>query len=364
VRVSPEVAAALAAHRPVVALESTIISHGMPYPANLATAREVEAAVRAAGAVPATVAVLDGVPCVGARRRSACLRPSRCCHTRGVAMLMASCARARPGGRGAGATGAAGHARGEDLSPGACDTPRAGARSCIRGASAHAASLSPQDLPFVVARGATGATTVSATMLLAAAAGVRVFVTGGIGGVHRGGEQTWDVSADLSELGRTPVAVVCAGAKSILDIPRTLEVLETQGVAVAAYQTDEFPAFYTRTSGVRAPWRLDSAAEAAAAIAAAARMGLAGGMVIAVPIPEGAAAEGAAVEAATQAALAEAAAAGVAGAAVTPFLLRRVAELTGGASLTANIALVKHNAAVGAAIAVALAPLLASQGAR
>ena len=237
-----------------------------------------------------------------------------------------------------------------------------------------------------MARGATGATTVSATMLLAAAAGVRVFVTGGIGGVHRGGESTWDVSADLSELGRTPVAVVCAGAKSILDIPRTLEVLETQGVAVAALGSDEFPAFYTRASGVRAPWRLESPADAAGAIAASARMGLAG-MVIAVPIPAEHAAEGAAVEAATQCvplclpalacagrsqhadawrgrtALAEAAAANVGGAAVTPFLLKRVAELTGGASLRANIALIKHNAHVGAQIAVALAPMLAADAA-
>jgi pseudouridine-5'-phosphate glycosidase len=163
-----------------------------------------------------------------------------------------------------------------------------------------AVKTSRRDLPFVVARRATGATTVSATMLLAAAAGVRVFVTGGIGGVHRGGEHTWDVSADLSELGRTPVAVVCAGAKSILDIPRTLEVLETQGVAVAALGVDEFPAFYTRASGQRAPWRVDSAAEAAAAIAAAAALRLGSGMIIAVPIPEAHAAEGAAVEAATQ----------------------------------------------------------------
>ena len=234
-----------------------------------------------------------------------------------------------------------------------------------------------------MARGATGATTVSATMLLAAAAGVRVFVTGGIGGVHRGGESTWDVSADLSELGRTPVAVVCAGAKSILDIPRTMEVLETQGVAVAALGSDEFPAFYTRASGVRAPWRLEGPADAAAAIAASARMGLAG-MVIAVPIPAEHAAEGAAVEAATQCvplrwralvrwqradawrgrtALAEAAAANVGGAAVTPFLLKRVAELTGGASLRANIALIKNNARVGAEIAVALAQMLAADAA-
>ena len=163
-----------------------------------------------------------------------------------------------------------------------------------------ACKTSRRDLPFVIARRATGATTVSATMLLAAAAGVRVFVTGGIGGVHRGGQHSWDVSADLSELGRTPVAVVCAGAKSILDIPRTLEVLETQGVAVAALGADEFPAFYTRRSGAAAPWRLDTPAQAAAAIAAAARLGLRNGMVLAVPIPEAYAAEGAAVEAATQ----------------------------------------------------------------
>ena len=299
-RVAPEVAAALREGRAVVALESTIISHGMPYPANLETARAVEAAVRRGGAVPATIAVVGGECCVGLN-----------------------------------------DAQLERLA---------------RGGTA-VAKVSRRDLALVAARGADGATTVSATMLLAARAGIRVFVTGGIGGVHRGGEASMDVSADLTELARTPVVVVCAGAKSVLDIPRTLEVLETNGVPVAGFGVDELPAFFTRRSGVRAPCRVDSAREAAAMAKASLDLALGGGAVIAVPIPPEHEAAGAEVEAAIGEALAEAERRGVAGAAVTPFLLERIRETTGGRSLAANVALVLNNAAVGAAIAVELAAL-------
>ena len=295
--VHPEVAAALAAGRAVVALESTIVSHGMPYPRNLEMAREVESVVRANGAVPATVAIIDGVPTVGLDDN----------HLRALA--------------------------------------EAGAR---------AAKVSRRDVAPIVAKRATGATTVSATMLLAHRAGVEVFVTGGVGGVHRGGEHTLDVSADLTELGRTPVAVVCAGAKSILDIPRTLEVLETQGAAVVGYGTDEFPAFFSRTSGCAAPARVDAPDEAAAIVRANRNLGL-GGCVFGVPIPSEHEAAGSAVQAAIDTALKEAEREGVRGREVTPFLLERVRTLTGGASLEANVALVKNNAAVGARIAVALA---------
>ena len=301
VSLSPEVEAALASGRPVVALESTIISHGMPWPQNLETARRVEAVVRAHGAVPATVAVLAGVPTVGLTDDQ-----------------LMTLARAGP--------------------------------ACLK--------TSRRDLAFVVASKRDGATTVSATMLLAAAAGVSVFVTGGIGGVHRGGAASFDISADLVELGRTPVAVVCSGVKSILDIRATLEVLETHGVAVATLGSGSaFPAFYTRDSGFSAPHCVADAREAAAAVHASLSLGLVGGMLFAVPIPHHAEADAAAVEAATQAALREAEAAGVTGAAITPFLLRRVAEATGGASLRSNIELILNNAAVGADIAVELAAL-------
>lgn len=297
-----EVRDALQQGQPVVALESTIISHGMPYPQNLATAREVEAVVRQAGATPATIAILDGVPHVGLTY--------------------------------------------EQLQK-VASTP--GVRKASR-----------RDLPYIAARKLNGATTVSATMLLAHRAGIRVFITGGIGGVHRGGESTMDVSADLTELGKTPVAVVCAGAKSVLDIPRTLEVLETLGVPVAAYGTDELPAFFTRSSGCKAPFRVDSPAEAAAMVEASRALGLENGMVLAVPIPEEYAAAGAQVEAAVQQALKECEQGRLEGYQVTPFLLTRIRELTGGKSLESNIALVKNNAAVGARMAAALA-LLAKQ---
>ena len=296
VRVGGEAARALREGRAVVALESTIVCHGMPWPENLATARAVAAAVRAAGAVPATAAVLAGVPTVGL----------------------------------------------EDAELERLAREGAGVAKCAA-----------RDLPQLVARGADGATTVSATMLLAARAGVQVFVTGGVGGVHRGGESSMDVSSDLTELRRTPVCVVSAGVKSILDIPRTLEYLETQGVPVAAVGQDDFPAFFSRSSGLKAPARVDSAEEGAALFEACRVLGL-GGCLLGVPVPAAAEAEGARIERAIERALAEAGEQGVAGSRSTPFMLRRVKELTGGASLETNIALVKNNAAFGAAVAVAL----------
>jgi len=304
IAVHPDVAAALRAGRPVVALESTIIAHGMPHPHNVRAALAVEAAVRAGGATPATVAILAGVPTVGLTR----------------------------------------------LQIEALGAPGAGA-----------VKVSRRDVaPCVAARG-TGATTVAATALLAARAGISVFVTGGIGGVHRGGERSLDISADLPELARTPVAVVCAGAKSVLDIPRTLEVLETAGVPVVAWRQSGVPAFFEADSGVPAPARADTAAEAAAIIAAHLTLGL-GGLVLAVPPPAEAAAGAAAAVAATEAALATAAAAGATGAAATPAVLAALHAATGGASLEANIALVRHNAEVGTAVAVALAQLAGRGG--
>ena len=269
--VSPEVAEALADGRAVVALESTIVSHGMPYPENLAMAREVEAIVRARGATPATIAIVEGVPRVGLPDAD-------------LAKLA-------------------------ELGP-------------------RAAKVSRRDIAACVAAKATGATTVSATMLFASRVGVSVFVTGGIGGVHRGGENSMDVSSDLTEIGRTPVAVICAGAKSVLDIPKTLEVLETHGAAVVGYGSDDFPAFFTRNSGCRAPTRVDTPAEAAALILGGKRLGL-GGTVFGVPIPEEDEAKGGKVEAAIGKALREAEAKNVRGRDVTPFLLRRVLSYTG-----------------------------------
>eukprot|EP00741_Cyanophora_paradoxa_P017374 tig00020964_g16783.t1 len=299
-RVHPSVAVALSKGAPVVALESTIVSHGMPYPENVRTAREVEAVVRAAGAVPATIAILEGVIHVGLDDEA-------------LERL-----------------GKLGHA-------------------CRK--------TSRRDLAAVVAKRMNGATTVSGTMIVAQMAGIRVFVTGGIGGVHRGGELTMDVSADLTELGQTRVCVVSAGVKSLLDIPRTLEVLETLGVPVVAYGADEFPAFFTRKSGCKAPLRMDTPDEVARFLRASDALRLKGGAVVAVPIPAQHEAQGAQVEAAIQTALREAGEKGVSGADVTPFLLDRVAGLTGGASLASNIALIKHNAAVGSEIAKAYAAL-------
>jgi pseudouridine-5'-phosphate glycosidase len=294
---APEVAEALAAGRPVVALESTIITHGMPWPANVETARAVEATVRAHGAVPATIAVQDGKIRVGLVD--------------------------------------------EELEVLARDP---GARK-----------LSRRDLAAALAQRWRGGTTVAATMLCAAWAGVRVFATGGIGGVHRGGHVTMDVSADLTELARTPVAVVSAGCKAILDIPRTLEVLETLGVPVVGLGCDELPAFYARSSGCPVPLRLDEPAEVAALLDAHWSLGLRSGVLVANPIPEAHAMDPGEIDGAIAAALADADARGVVGKAVTPFLLARVAAITGERSLHANVALVKDNARVAAGIAVALA---------
>lgn len=298
-RILPEVRRALADGRPVVALESTIITHGMPAPRNLETARAVEAAVRDGGAVPATIALLDGRIAVGLDA--------------------------------------------EDLERLAGEQ--------------DVAKVSRADLPAVLAAGGAGATTVAATMICADLAGIRVFATGGIGGVHRGAEQSFDVSADLQELGRTPVAVVCAGAKAILDLPKTLEVLETLGVPVIGVGTGDLPAFYSRSCGLQAPLRRDTAAEIAAVMAAKWELGLGGGLVVANPIPAAQEIPAAEIAGHIDAALAEAAAQGIAGKAVTPFLLARLEQLTGGRSLEANVALVVNNARLAAEIAVAYAAL-------
>jgi pseudouridine-5'-phosphate glycosidase len=298
----PDVARALAASSPVVALESTIISHGMPYPQNVATAQRVEAEVRAGGAVPATIAIVDGRLKAG--------------------LTLAQIEQLGQAGR-------------------------------------SVAKVSRRDIPFVVAAGQTGATTVAATMFIAAQAGIAVFATGGIGGVHRGAAQSFDVSADLQELARTNVAVVCAGAKAILDLRLTLEYLETHGVPVVGYRTDVLPAFYTRDSAFRIDHRLDSAAHIARAMDAKWRLGLAGGLVVANPIPARFAMARDVVDAAIDQALQEAQQQGISGKDSTPFLLARVSELTGGDSLAANIELVLNNARLAAEIAVAYAGLQA-----
>lgn len=298
---SAPVAAAQAAGRPVVALESTIIAHGMPYPENVRTAREVEAIIRGLGAEPATIAVIGGRIRIG-------------------------------------------------LSDDELE---------LLGRSGQAMKVSRRDLPAVLASGGLGATTVAGTMICAALAGIEVFVTGGIGGVHRGASQTFDISADLQELARTSVAVVCAGAKSILDIGLTLEYLETHGVPVISCGQDNFAAFYTRDSGFRADFRLDEPEAQARFIRAKWDLGLEGGVVVSTPVPEAAAMPREEIDRITEQALAEAEAQGVTGKAVTPFLLSRIKALTGGRSLATNIALVKHNAEVGARLAVALAGVAA-----
>jgi pseudouridine-5'-phosphate glycosidase len=291
--VTEEIADALADGTPVVALESTIISHGMPYPQNVAMAVEVEGIIRQHGAVPATIAVLDGRPRIG-------LSP-------------------------------------DDLE--------------LLASHDDVTKVSVRDLPFVVARGTHGATTVAATMRLAALAGIRTFVTGGLGGVHRGAQQTFDVSADLTELGTTDVTVVSAGVKSILDIGLTLEALETLGVPVLAFGSDEFPSFYSRSSGHRAPMRVDTAAEVAAVMAAKWDLGIAGGIVVANPIPEEDEIPADEIGVIIDRALADMDSLGIHGKDATPYLLGRIVEITGGASLTANVALVRHNARLGADIA-------------
>ena len=293
--IAPEVSAALAAGRPVVALESTIISHGMPYPQNLEMAQRVEGIIREEGAVPATIAVADGRIHVGLDEA-----------------LLHRLATAK-----------------------------------------DVAKLSRRDLAGILASGGLGATTVAATMIAAHLAGIRVFATGGIGGVHRGAETSFDVSADLDELARTPVAVVCAGAKSILDLPKTLEYLETRGVPVIGYGTDTLPAFFSRSSGLALALRRDTPEEVAALLDAQAALGFPAGAVIANPIPEAHALPEAEIDAAITSALADAGREGVGGKEVTPYLLARIVALTGGRSLTANIALVEHNARLGARIAKA-----------
>ncbi len=293
VKFSSEIQDARRANRPIVALESTIITHGMPYPQNVATARKVEAVVREAGATPATIAVLDGEICVGLSD----------------AQL----------------------------------TQLAQAKDVMK--------LSRADLAVAVASKRTGSTTVAATMICARRAGIEVFATGGIGGVHRGAELSFDISADLRELADTAVTVVSAGAKAILDLPKTLEVLETYGVPVIAFGQDEFPAFWSRSSGLHAPLRIDAPAEIAAAHLQRGRLGLPGGQLVANPIPVSAEIPREVIAPFIEQALAEAGQRHIAAKAVTPFLLQRLFELTNGRSLEANIALVLNNARLAAQIA-------------
>lgn len=292
----PEVEHALAEGRPVVALESTVITHGLPYPQNVETATEMETAVRKGGAQPATIAILGGRVHVGLTAEQLHELASR---------------------------------------------PEGEVRKCSR-----------RDLPLALARGEDGATTVAGTMVVAHRAGIELFATGGIGGVHRG--RPFDVSADLTELGRTPVTVVCSGAKSILDLEATMEVLETNGVPVIGFGTDRLPAFFSRESELPVTVRLDTPEEVAAVIRARRELALQGGTLVAVPVPAGDAFEGKAAEAAIQQATAEADAAGIHGADATPWLLQRVAELSEGHSVQANISLLRHNGRVAARIAAAL----------
>ena len=294
---SPEVKEALRRGGPVVALESTIITHGMPYPENVSTARAVEEAVRSGGAVPATIVVLGGRIRVG-------------------------------------------------LS--ADEIERLGLATGVL-------KLSRADLGYALAMKRDGSTTVAATMICARLAGIGVFATGGIGGVHRGMEATLDVSADLDELGRTPVTVVCAGAKALLDLPRTLEYLETRGVPVVGYGTDRFPAFWSRDSGLPAPLRLDAPSEVAALVAAQRQLGLGGGVLVTNPVPAGDEIPAGEIAGFIDTAVAEAARQGIGGKGVTPFILSRMLELTGGRSLRTNVALILNNARLAAEIAVAVA---------
>mgnify|MGYP004471722427 FL=1 len=297
IKLSPKVEAALKAGKPVIALESTIISHGMPYPQNVETALRCEAVARENGAEPATVAVIGGRLCAGLTEEE-------------IDYL-----------------GREGH---------------------------KVTKASRRDLPALVAEKKDGATTVAATMIIAAMAGIPVFATGGIGGVHRGAETTMDISADLEELAHTPVAVVCAGAKAILDLGLTLEYLETKGVPVLGYGTKELPAFYTRQSGFSVDYRVDSPEEIARFIQAQRAMAYPGGLLVTNPIPEQYAMPLEEINAAIDQAIAESKAQGVKGKETTPFLLARVSELTGGESLASNIQLVLNNVRLGAQVAVAL----------
>lgn len=296
-KISPAVQKALDEGRPVIALESTIISHGMPYPQNLETARRCEAEARKYGVEPATVAVIQGQLCAGLTD--------------------------------------------EEL-------------EYLAKAGPRVTKASRRDLPVLVARKADGATTVAATMIIAAMAGIKIFATGGIGGVHRGAETTMDISADLEELAQTPVAVICAGAKSILDLGLTLEYLETKGVPVLGYKTKTLPAFYTYESDFEVDYRMESPQEIADAIRAQREMGYPGGMLITNPIPAEYAMPKAVIDAAIEQALMEANEQGIKGKATTPFLLARVCELTGGESLKSNIQLVLNNVALAAQVAAAL----------
>ena len=295
--IAPEVKEALAAGKPVVALESTIISHGMPYPQNVETALNVERIIRENGAVPATIAIIGGKLKAGLSHDEI-----EYLGKKGYAVTKAS----------------------------------------------------RRDLPVLVARGEDGATTVATTMIIAAMAGIKVFATGGIGGVHRGAEVTMDISADLEELAMTPVCVVCAGAKSILDLGLTLEYLETKGVPVIGYQTQELPAFYTRVSGFGVDYRLDTPEEIAAAFRAKLDMGLKGGMLVTNPIPEEYSMDPAVINKAIDEAVAEANAKGIKGKQTTPFLLAKIKDITGGDSLASNIRLVYNNAALAAQVAAKL----------
>ena len=294
-----EVAQALKDGSPVVALESTIISHGMPFPQNVEMATEVERIIREGGAVPATIAVLDGTPRIGLSE--------------------------------------------DDLH--------------LLATSSDVPKVSTRDLPYTIAQRKHGATTVASTMRLAALAGISVFVTGGLGGVHRGAEQTYDISADMTELSQTNVAVVSAGVKSILDIGLTLETLETLGVPVVAYGTDDFPAFYSRISGHPSPMRLDTPAELASLMAAKWRLGLTGGIAVVNPISAEDEIPAAEINVIIEQALTDMDAKGIRGKQATPFLLGRIVEITKGASLVANIALVNNNALLGAELACEYAAL-------
>lgn len=295
--IHPEIMEALANKKPVVALESTIIAHGMPYPQNIETALEVENIVRENGAVPATIAIMEGKLCIG-------------------------------------------------LNP---------AQLEVLGNSDDVWKVSIRDMPYVVSKRLKGATTVASTMRIASLAGIRIFVTGGIGGVHRGAETSMDISADLTEMAQTDVAVVSAGVKSILDIGLTLEYLETNGIPVVTFGQDDFPAFYSRSSGFKSPLRLDNPGDIANMLRVKWQIGLKGTVLIAYPVPAGHEVPFSRMEAFIEDSLQEAARQNISGKKITPFLLRTIAEKTGGESLAANIALVKNNAALGAQVAVNLA---------
>jgi pseudouridine-5'-phosphate glycosidase len=294
-RIAGEVQDAIAERRPIVALETTIVTHGMPYPDNVATARSLETEIRARGAVPATIAVMDGAVRVGLSESEL----ESLAATKGVL------------------------------------------------------KLSRNDLAYAIATGQPGATTVAATMICAQLAGIRVFATGGIGGVHRGAETSFDISADLEELARTSVAVVCAGAKALLDLPKTLEYLETRGVPVIGYRTSEFPAFWSRSSGLPVPMRLDSPTEIARLLDLKWSLGLQGGAVVANAVDAADEIPSAEVSGYIETAVAQAATHGIRGKAVTPYILARLVEITGGRSLRTNIALVQSNARLAADLAVA-----------